>query len=115
MNVANLHPPPQEKVPFQLSALSAYPQVPEDSGCYVLTSFEGRILYIGQSKNLRRRFEKHLDNPVKTQATLQGRAVWFHWLLHDELHLNALERGWGNEHAAVEGHLPILNDISPPV
>lgn len=112
MNVANLHPPPQEKVLFQLSV---YRQVPEDSGCYVLTSSEGRILYIGQSKNLRRRFEEHLDKPAKTQATPQGRAVWFHWLLYEELRLNALERGWLNEHASVEGVLPILNDASPPV
>lgn len=112
MNVANLHPQPQEKAPFQLSA---YPQVPEDSGCYVLTSFKGHILYIGQSTNLRRRFEQHLDNLAKTQATPQGRAVWFHWLLHKELHLNALERGWLNKHAAVEGNWPILNAVSPPI
>lgn len=112
MNVANLHPPPQEKVLFQLSV---YRQVPEDSGCYVLTLFDGHILYIGKSKNLRRRFEEHLGNLAKTQPTSQGRAVWFHWLLHKELHLNALERGWLNEHAAVEGDWPILNAASPPV
>lgn len=112
MKVDKLQLPPQEKVPFQLSA---YLQVPEDSGCYVLTSFEGHILYIGQSKNLRRRFEQHLDKRDKTQITPQGRAVWFHWLLHKELHLNALERGWLNEHAAAEGDLPVLNDASPPV
>ena len=112
MNVANLHPPPQEKVLFQLSV---YRQVPEASGCYVLTSSEGHILYIGKSKNLQRRFEEHLDDPVKTQPTPQGRAVWFHWFLYDALHLNALERGWLNEHAAVEGNLPILNAASPPV
>ncbi len=112
MNVANLHPRPQEKVPFQLSA---YLQVPEDSGCYVLTLFDGHILYIGQSKNLRRRFEEHLDNLAKTQITPQGRAVWFHWLLHKEFHLNALERGWLNEYTAVEGVLPVLNVASPPV
>lgn len=112
MNVANLHPPPQEKVLFQLSV---YLQVPEASGCYVLTSFEAIILYIGKSKNLQRRFEQHLDNLAKTQFTPQGRAVWFHWLLYDELHLNALERGWLNEHAAMEGNWPILNDAPPPV
>ena len=112
MNVASLRPQPEEKTHFRLIV---YRRVPEDSGCYVLTSFGGRILYIGQSKNLRRRFEQHLDDPAKTQATPQGRAVWFHWLLHKELHLNALERGWLNEHATVEGVLPILNDISPPV
>ena len=112
MNVANLRHQPQEKVLFQLSV---YRQVPEDSGCYVLTSFDGHILYIGQSKNLQRRFEQHLDNLAKTQPTSQGRAVWFYWLLYDELHLNALERGWLNEHAAVEGNLPVLNAASPPV
>lgn len=112
MKIDKLQLQPQEKVLFQFSD---YRQVPEDSGCYVLTSFEGRILYIGQSKNLRRRFEQHLDDPAKTQATSQGRAVWFYWLLYDELHLNALERGWLNEHAAAEGDWPILNDASPPV
>ncbi len=112
MNVAKLHPPPQEKVPFQLSV---YRRVPEDSGCYVLTSFDGHILYIGKSKNLQRRFEEHLDDTAKTQATSQGRAVWFHWLLYEELRLNALERGWLNEHAAMEGNWPILNDAPPPV
>lgn len=112
MNVAKLHPPPQEKVLFQLNV---YLQVPEASGCYVLTSFEGHILYIGQSKNLRRRFEEHLDNLAKTQPTPQGRAVWFHWLLYDAIRLSALERGWLNEHAAAEGDWPVLNDASPPV
>lgn len=112
MNVANLHQPPQEKVLFQLSV---YLQVPPASGCYVLTSSEGRILYIGQSKNLQRRFEEHLDDPAKTQPTPQGRAVWFYWLLHKDLHLNSLERGWLNEHAAIEGNWPILNDAPPPV
>lgn len=90
MNVASLRPQPEKKTYFRLSA---YRRVPPASGCYVLTSFEGRILYIGKSKNLRRRFDQHLENSAKTQPTPQGRAVWFHWLLHKELHLNALERG----------------------
>jgi hypothetical protein len=43
--------------------------MPENPGCYVLTTFLGVVLYIGLAQNLRRRMSQHLDNPQKTSPT----------------------------------------------
>lgn len=112
MNVTALNPLPQDGASFQLNA---HFQVPDKSGCYVLTTFDGHILYIGQSVNLRRRFEEHLDNPDKTCLTEEGRAIWFYWLLYPNINLNALERGWINAHTIAQGQMPIMNSIAAPV
>lgn len=112
MIITSLKPAIHAKIPFRLNA---YKTVPDTYGCYVLTAFNGHILYIGQSINLRRRFEEHLGDPEKTNLTQQGIAVWFHYNLSRKSAINALERGWLNAHITSEGRLPIMNSISAPV
>jgi hypothetical protein len=90
-----------------------YRFVADRSGCYVLTTFSGEILYIGLSNNLRRRLEEHLDNPQKTAPTSFGRAVFFHWLETPDL--QKVERTWLGAYQITEGRLPILNAMFSPV
>lgn len=86
--------------------------VPESSGCYVLSTFDDTVLYIGLSVNLRQRMNNHLDNPQKTGETKLGRAVFFYWLEAPDI--NKVERTWLNIHIQHEGVLPILNAIYSP-
>ena len=112
MNIDTLQPSPsRNQCAFRLNQ---YGKVPAISGCYVLATFEGHILYIGQAINLRRRFEQHLDDSEKTGLTSEGRAIWFYWLEAEEGKLNPLERGWVQANQNQDGKFPILNKISPP-
>ncbi len=113
MNIDKLTPPTKNKTNFRLSS---YHKVPQESGCYVLTNYDGNILYIGQAVDIRRRFEEHLKNPKKTSITPKGRAFWFHWLEWDAVKLNSLERGWIYDYKMVNNdELPIMNSQNPPV
>ncbi|WP_420507426.1 GIY-YIG nuclease family protein [Nitratireductor aquimarinus] len=86
--------------------------VSEKSGCYVLATFQEDILYVGLTKNLRRRFGQHLDSPEKVATTAEGRAIWFSWLECAEL--EKVERTWLNSHARAHGVWPILNKVYSP-
>lgn len=110
MNVTALSPRPRCSEPFSRSRERF---IPESSGCYVLTSVEGTILYIGLTNALRRRFKEHLDNPEKRAPRPEGRAVLFHWTETSDL--NKVERTWLNAHLVNEGNLPGLNKIYSPV
>jgi hypothetical protein len=109
MNVEKLTPCPLSREAFHLSREKF---VPERSGCYVLTTFAGVILYIGLAKALRRRMHEHLNSSEKTNTTAFGRAVLFYWLESDEL--QKVERTWLNIHLENEGFLPVLNKIYSP-
>jgi hypothetical protein len=109
MNIGKLIPPPLFRESFHLSREKF---VSDKSGCYVLTTFAGVVLYIGLAKNLRRRMHDHLSNPEKTNETPLGRAILFHWL--ESVDLNKVERTWLNTHLENEGALPILNKIYSP-
>jgi hypothetical protein len=87
--------------------------VPETSGCYVLSTFSGVVLYIGQATNLRRRMINHLDSPTKTASTEFGRATLFHWFECSDI--ATVERTWMNIHIQHEGALPLLNRAYAPV
>lgn len=87
--------------------------VPDKAGCYVLTTFDGEVLYIGLAKNLRRRIAQHLDNPAKILPTPKGRAVIVHWRFASEL--EQLERTWLLIHEQHEARLPVLNRVHSPV
>lgn len=89
--------------------------IPAEAGCYALATFDGDILYIGLAVNLRRRIAQHLDNPVKTGLTPNGRAVLVHWRMSDELGLQKLERTWLLLNEQHEGKLPVLNRVHSPV
>ncbi len=109
MNVERLVPRPTGRESFRRSRERFVPAGP---GCYVLTTFEGLILYVGLTNNLRRRMNEHLDNVAKTRLTDGGRAVLFHWLEHTSL--ERVERTWMNMHLLEEGRLPLLNGAYSP-
>ena len=112
MTVAELLPPPNLKVLFNLSS---FRRVPVRSGCYVLTTSAEMILYVGLATNLSIRFQQHLDNPGKTKPTKEGRAYLFHYLECEGKNLNQLERSWLNQYAAKHGCRPVLNKADSPV
>ena len=110
MKVQVLDPSPKHRENFRRNR---QPFVPETSGCYVLASFLDVVLYVGLTKDLRRRFGEHLDDPRKTSTTEVGRAFFFYWLECDEL--EKVERTWQNECEMMDGSLPILNKVASPV
>jgi len=112
MKIDELIPKPTDKVQFKLSSFKT---VPQENGCYVLTTFEDDILYIGLATNLYSRFQQHLDNPEKTNPTSEGKAIWFYFLTFDPKNLPKLERTWLNQFINKHGQLPILNKINSPV
>lgn len=110
MKVSDLFPQPQEKIPFKANQRT---RVPPQSGCYIISNLDETILYVGLSKSLAHRFIQHLDASDKTAPTILGVAVWFHWLLYEDI--EKLERTWLNAHEVAEGKLPILNKYRSPV
>lgn len=112
MNIRELTPASSLRVLFHLSK---HKFVPHESGCYVLTTFEGEILYIGLSQNLNRRFGEHRDTKEKCSPTQQGLAFWFYYLPYAANELARLERTWLNDHVSRHGNLPILNKVNSPV
>ena len=112
MKIKELSPTPEDKVHFKLSSFKS---VPKKTGCYVLTTFENDILYIGLSDNLYDRFQQHLDNPAKTNPTKEGKAIWFYFTVYDPKNLPKLERTWLNHFETMHGRLPILNKVNSPI
>jgi hypothetical protein len=109
MNTWELVPQPSHCEAFKRSRERF---VPEKSGCYVLGTFSGVVLYIGQAVNLRRRMNDHLDDATKTGRTKLGRAALFHWF--ECSNASTIERTWMNIHIQHEGMLPELNRIYAP-
>lgn len=112
MKVQELIPQPKDRTQFKLSSFKL---VPKQAGCYVLTTFDNDILYIGLSENLFNRFQQHLDNPEKTNSTKEGKAIWFYFLNYNQSDLPKLERSWINQFDIIHGRLPILNKVSSPI
>ncbi len=112
MKIEELIPLPKDKVLFKLASFKS---VPIKEGCYVLTTFDNDILYIGLSDNLFDRFQQHLNNPEKINSTKEGKAIWFYFTTYDPKNLPKLERTWLNDFVTVHGRLPILNKVSSPV
>lgn len=111
MILSSLIPVPDQNLPFRRSHQKF---VPDRSGCYVLANFLGTVLYLGLTKDLRRRMGEHLDSPSKTGETQSGRPVWFYWLEVDVMQINKIERGWMNTHLEKEGVLPEMNRFYSP-
>lgn len=109
MNTVDLTPTPTNRRPFRRNHQKF---VPDRSGCYVLSTFIGVVLYVGLAEDLRRRMGEHLDTPEKVSATRFGRAVWFHWV--ETVQTNKVERTWMNIHIQSEGRLPELNRAYSP-
>ncbi len=112
MKIKQLNPIPTEKVAFKLSS---YKIIPKTSGCYILTTYDDSVLYIGLATNLNNRFKQHLDNPEKTNPTSEGKALWFYYVLFDSSNLPKLERTWLNQFQTIHGKFPILNKTSSPI
>jgi excinuclease UvrABC nuclease subunit len=112
MNVSELTPSPVTRVKFSLESAKQLPTVP---GCYVLTNFQGEILYVGLTVNLFQRFKQHRDTPEKCLPTASGRAHWFYFVTAGASEINAIERGWQNQYSAVHGTRTVLNKIDSPV
>jgi predicted GIY-YIG superfamily endonuclease len=112
MNVIELVPAVSTRVEFSLRASK---NVPDQSGCYVLTNVDGTILYIGLSCNLRQRFGMHRDDEGKRGLSAIGRAFWFYYCMFPERELHCIERTWQNQHLVTEGALPAFNKIASPV
>ncbi len=112
MKVEELSPLPKDKVHFRHASFKF---VPKEAGCYVLTTFDNDILYIGYSVNLNDRIKQHLDNPEKTNPTKEGKAIWFYFTTYDPQNLPKLERTWINHFVAMHGRFPIMNKVNSPV
>jgi len=110
MTIDKLSPLPSARENFKRSCVKF---VSEKSGCYVLTTFGGVVLYIGQAINIRSRMVDHLDDPEKTKETPLGRALFFYWLEMDNI--GKVERTWLNIHVEHEGRYPLLNKMFSPV
>jgi hypothetical protein len=89
--------------------------VPADVGCYVLSTFENDVLYVGLTNNLQRRFSEHRDNAEKCEPTPLGMAFWFHFLTCADNETYRIERSWLNEYVELHGELPTLNKMNSPV
>ena len=115
MKITQLQPTPNCRVSFRRSE---HQKVSTAPGCYVLTTFQDDILYIGQAdrtdKCLNQRFLEHLDNPEKTLPTAEGKAIWFYFLEYESNRIGVLENTWLQTFETTEGHLPILNKIRSP-
>ena len=112
MKVDELIPHPKGKVNFKLAS---YKSVPKETGCYVLTTFDNDILYIGLSENLNDRFQQHLNNTEKTNPTYEWKAIWFYFEIYAPNNLPQLERTWINQYVALHGRLPVLNKVNSPI
>jgi predicted GIY-YIG superfamily endonuclease len=112
MKIEELTPMPESKVLFRLASFKS---VPKDTGCYVLTTFNNDILYIGLSDNLFSRFQQHLENSEKTSPNEEGKAIWFYFTTYDDKNLPKLERTWLNQFTNKHGRRPILNKVDSPI
>ena len=110
--VTALLPVVTERVPFTFRHQD---KVPSTSGCYVLTTFEGAILYVGLTTSLNRRFASHREDDEKCGVTPQGGAYWFYFLECPEKDIYRLERSWQNQYSSIHGELPIMNKLASPV
>lgn len=109
MIVDTLAPTPQKRESFRRNRGKF---LPNTKGCYVITTFDGTILYIGLSVDIRRRMIEHLDTPQKVLPTVLGKSTWIYWLETRDMH--KVERTWLNMHITAEGGLPILNKLNSP-
>lgn len=112
MKIQQLIPAVEKRFEFTLKFRKF---VPQSIGCYVLTTFDGEILYIGLTDNLNRRFFEHRETKEKRTPTPNGKTFWFYCLTCEEKETFRIERTWLNQYLEVHGVLPVLNKIYSPV
>lgn len=112
MRAFELDPPTTERQRFTLASLGS---IPDGSGCYVLASFDGTILYIGQSRDIRTRLSQHLTDGSKSEITPSGKSQWIHFRFCPASDLSDLESWWVNQYKLANGgRLPHFNKVHPP-
>lgn len=104
---------PEIKIRFSYSEKDI---APEQSGCYVITTPNGTILYIGRTDNIRSRMKQHLDDKEKTKLTPLGKPDCFYYKLCSARDLKSLEYAWVHEHKLnSNGKRPYFNKNDPSI
>ena len=87
--------------------------ITESSGCYALANVVDEVLYIGETNNLRRRFEQHRsDHRMNGNPTI-GQTHWFYFFTCPESERTRTEDGLLSVHKFNTGSLPPLNRKGP--
>ena len=84
-------------------------QVPMSSACYLLTSDDDSVLYIGRSSNLRDRIRHHLHNSRMEEETPLGTV---HWLYYHEVPVDKLAE---TEHELFSAYISFSRAGFPPL
>lgn len=113
MKIDKLRPIPLKKVDFQYLSLKMLPQ---KKGCYVLTSFDSQIIYLGLSINLKSRLLTHFESSKQEAITELGRIFFAYYIeFENDVELNQTERGWLHQYELEYGKLPPLNKVRSPL
>lgn len=113
MKVDKLFPLPAERAQF---AWSHHVTVPDRSGCYVLATYDGEVLYVGlATSSIKNRMGSHLDTPEKRKGAPSGVPFWFYYLEKPAAEVAAVERGWMNQAILDDGEMPFLNRVYSPM
>ena len=113
MKVDCLKPAADQQTRF---AWSHQKTVPDQSGCYVLTTYSGDVLYVGlATKSIRNRMMSHLDTPSKQKGSHLGVPFWFYYIVTPATDVGPIERGWMNQAILEDGEMPPLNRVYSPL
>lgn len=113
MKVEQLVPLPEHQTRFAISHLA---MVPDQPGCYALTTYSGDVLYVGlATKSVRSRIGAHLEVPEKRKGSSTGVPFWVHYILRLATQVGPIERGWMNEAILRDGQMPPLNRVYSPL
>ena len=87
--------------------------VTKRSGCYALTNVVDEVIYIGETTDLRMRFEQHRADPRMDGIPAIGHAHWFYFFTCSEIELIRTEDSLLTKHKFSTGSLPPLNRKGP--
>jgi hypothetical protein len=110
MNVASIPNKDLHRVQYSFARIR---HLSQDCAVYLLTYYNGTILYIGSSKNLKRRVHQHLMSYKFSQTPRDSVIYWVYFIKVDSC-LFAQERGLMNYYILQDGCLPYYNKIYPP-
>lgn len=89
-------------------SLAELDQLPETSGIYLVTTAEGVVVYVGQSRNLYKRWKGGHHKLADLVATY-GSGLLIRWVELPEWLLNR------SEHSTYSSYKPAMNRCTPPV
>src|SRR5262249_36878291 len=97
-------------------AWSHHASVPEEPGCYALTTFAGDVLYVGlATASIQSRMGAHLETAAKRKGGPQGVPFWFYYTVRAASEVGPIERGWMNQAILDDGDMPPLNRVYSPM